>query len=148
VVIGADCIGSYKSNYHTITITKSRRAKLKVIISILKLIFLVYIILHCSYFYILVFSNVILCENISGYISCTYPSRIYVSEAIYGRTADKSICPSWSIKTTHCKSSTSDRKVKALCNGKRLCRLKADHRSYGNPCRGTHKYLEVKYKCA
>ena len=147
-MIGTDCIGSNKSNYHTITITMSRRAKWRVIISILKLIFLVYIILHCSYFYILVFTNVILSENKSGYISCTFPSRIYVSEAIYGRTTDRSICPHSSIKTTHCRSSTSDRKVKALCNGRRICRLKADNRTYGDPCRGTYKYLEVKYKCA
>jgi hypothetical protein len=71
--------------------------------------------------FVWVFSNVILCEHHSGYISCTYPSRIYVSEAIYGRTAHGSICPHSSIRTTHCRSSTSDRKVKALCNGKSQC---------------------------
>ena len=95
-----------------------------------------------------VFSNVILCENESGYISCTCPSRIYVSQAIYGRTTDGSICPHASIKTTQCRSSISDKKVKALCNGKNQCRLEADNRTYGDPCWGTYKYLEVKYKCA
>ena len=83
-----------------------------------------------------------------GYISCTYPSRIQVLQANYGRTTDGSICPSWFIKTTHCRSSSSDRKIKALCNEKRVCRLKADVASYGDPCWGTHKYLDVKYKCA
>ena len=72
----------------------------------------------------------------------------HVTEAIYGRASDRSICPSSSIKTTNCRSSTSHRKVKARCNGRHLCKLKADNRSYGDPCRGTHKYLEVKYKCA
>ena len=96
----------------------------QVITYILNLIFLAQMILHCSYFYILVFSNVILCEYQSVYIGCTCPSRIYVSEAIYGRTTDRNICPHSANKSTHCRSTTSDRKVKALCNGKRICRLK------------------------
>ena len=34
VVIGTDCIGSYKSNYHTITATSKYRKRLKVILKI------------------------------------------------------------------------------------------------------------------
>ena len=92
--------------------------------------------------------NVIVCENQSAYIRCTSPSRIRVSQAIYGRTADRSICPHSSIRTTHCRSSNSDRKVKAQCNGRSICRVKADNRQYGDPCVGTYKYLEVTYKCS
>ncbi|MFX7212943.1 hypothetical protein ABTI51_18425, partial [Acinetobacter baumannii] len=48
----------------------------------------------------------------------------------------------------HCRSSTSDRKVKAQCNGQHICRVKADNRLYGDPCWGTYKYLEVKFECS
>lgn len=92
-------------------------------------------------------TDVIVCEDQSAYIRCRYPSRISVLEAIYGRSADRSICPHPSIRTTHCRSSTSDRMVKAQCNGHRICKVKADHRLYGDPCWGTYKYLEVKYRC-
>ncbi|XP_063428913.1 L-rhamnose-binding lectin CSL3-like [Mytilus trossulus] len=92
-------------------------------------------------------ADVIVCEDKLAYIKCPYPSKIKVSSAIYGRTTDRSICPHPAIHTTDCRSSTSDYKVKAMCNGKRICRVKADHRQFGDPCSGTYKYLEVKYKC-
>jgi hypothetical protein len=43
------------------------------------------------YYYSLftVLTNVIVCEDQSAYIRCTSPSRIRVSQAIYGRTADE-----------------------------------------------------------
>jgi hypothetical protein len=46
------------------------------------------------------------------------------------------------------KRKNSDRKVKAQCNGRSICRVKADNRQYGDPCVGTYKYLEVTYKCS
>lgn len=100
-------------------------------------------------FYISVSADVIACEGKLAYIKCSYPSKIKVSSAIYGRTADRSICPHphLPIRTTNCRSSTSDNKVKAMCNGKRICRVKADNGQFGDPCYETYKYLEVKYKC-
>ncbi|XP_071151653.1 L-rhamnose-binding lectin ELEL-1-like [Mytilus edulis] len=92
-------------------------------------------------------ANVIVCEGKLAYIKCSYPSKIKVSSATYGRTTDKSIFPHPAIHTTDCRSSTSDSKVKAMCNGKRICRVKAGNGQFGDPCSGTHKYLEVKYKC-
>jgi hypothetical protein len=106
---------------------------------------LVYIIIF-SYSYILALTDVIVCEDQSAYIRCRYSSRISISEAIYGRSADRSICPHPSIRITHCRSYTSDRMVKAQCDGQRICRVKADYRLYGDPSWGTYKYLEVKYK--
>jgi hypothetical protein len=50
-----------------------------------------------------VLTDVIVCEDQSAYIRCRYPSRISISEAIYGRSADRSICPHPSIRTTHCR---------------------------------------------
>jgi hypothetical protein len=76
----------------------------------------------------------VFCFKSAYAFSCTCPSRIYVSEAIYGRTTDRNICPHSANKSTHCRSTTSDRKVKALCNGKRICRLQAENRTYGDPC--------------
>ncbi|VDI04226.1 Hypothetical predicted protein [Mytilus galloprovincialis] len=88
----------------------------------------------------------IVCENKSAYIKCPYPLTISVRSAIYGRSTDSSVCPG-KVKTTHCRSSRSNSKVKAQCNGKRICLLKPTNRQYGDPCRGTYKYLEVEYKC-
>uniref|UniRef100_A0A672HBA1 SUEL-type lectin domain-containing protein n=1 Tax=Salarias fasciatus TaxID=181472 RepID=A0A672HBA1_SALFA len=33
------------------------------------------------------------------------------------------------------------------CNGKRRCNLKASNSVFGDPCRGTYKYLEVDFVC-
>ncbi|CAC5378428.1 unnamed protein product [Mytilus coruscus] len=90
--------------------------------------------------------GLIVCEARSGYIKCPYPSKISVTSAVYGRNTDASICPG-AIRTTHCRSASSDWKVKRQCNGKRICRVAANHHLYGDPCYGTTKYLEVEYKC-
>ena len=92
-------------------------------------------------------SDVIICEHSSAYITCPGRSRIKVTSAIYGRTQDGQICPHHAIKTTHCESSSSDSKVKSMCNTRSRCLVKANNGEFGDPCEGTFKYLEIKYKC-
>ncbi|XP_063424551.1 L-rhamnose-binding lectin CSL3-like [Mytilus trossulus] len=91
-------------------------------------------------------TSVIVCHGISVYLRCTYPFKINIKAAVYGRL-DKSICPEGPAGTTSCKSKTSDAKIKAQCNGKEICRVNADARLYGDPCFGIYKYLDVKYTC-
>ena len=38
-------------------------------------------------------------------------------------------------------------KVKQACEGKPSCTLSASNGVFGDPCRGTYKYLDVKYVC-
>lgn len=33
------------------------------------------------------------------------------------------------------------------CDGKVSCKLSASNNAFGDPCRLTHKYLQVDYKC-
>ncbi|XP_076093540.1 L-rhamnose-binding lectin ELEL-1-like [Mytilus galloprovincialis] len=125
---------------HLLELTYTRLLITMTIITLRGLLILGVIIANVS-------ADVIVCEDELAYIKCSYPSKIKVSSAVYGRTTDRRICPHHSIRTTDCRSSTSDNKVKAMCNGKRICRVKADHRQFGDPCSGTYKYLEVKYEC-
>ncbi|XP_063403104.1 L-rhamnose-binding lectin ELEL-1-like [Mytilus trossulus] len=92
-------------------------------------------------------TNVIVCEGQFAYVRCKYPTKIKVVKAVYGRSEDKRICPHSSIKTTSCKSSSSDAKIKKQCNGKRICKVEATNSLYGDPCGGTYKYTELKYRC-
>ncbi|XP_052087372.1 L-rhamnose-binding lectin ELEL-1-like [Mytilus californianus] len=93
-------------------------------------------------------TNVIVCEGHSMYVRCKYPTKIKVVKAMYGRSEDKRICPHSSIKTTSCKAASSDAKIKKQCNGKRICKVAASNSLYGDPCGGTYKYTELKYRCS
>ena len=88
------------------------------------------------------------CEWRSIYISCPGRSRITITYALYGRTT-KSHCRggidwTWS---TNCRAGKSHSKVRSLCEGKKSCRVYAKNNVFGDPCWGTPKYLEIKYRC-
>ena len=59
----------------------------------------------------------------------------------------RSVCPHPAIRTTQCRSGASYSKVSSRCNGIKSCRLVASNKIYGDPCRGTYKYLDVLYTC-
>ncbi|XP_071176263.1 L-rhamnose-binding lectin ELEL-1-like [Mytilus edulis] len=95
------------------------------------------------------FSDIIICEGQSAYIHCKWPRhRIQIYQAIYGRTTGRIVCPHPSIRTHNCRSSVSNRKIKLQCNRRSLCKLDSNNHQFGDPCYGTYKYLEVKYKCS
>ncbi|KAJ8040504.1 Adhesion G protein-coupled receptor L2 [Holothuria leucospilota] len=48
---------------------------------------------------------------------------------------------------TPCVSSVSLAVVAKNCSGKSVCMIKADNSAFGDPCHGTFKYLEVRYRC-
>ena len=89
------------------------------------------------------------CEWSSIYISCPGNSRITITYALYGRLT-KSYCSrghiTWFWKT-NCRSGRSYSKARGACEGKRSCRVYAKNSVFGDPCKGTFKYLEIKYRC-
>merc|ERR1712013_306633 len=92
----------------------------------------------------------IICEDSASTISCPVDTVIKIQSANYGRTS-RSVCPHTVIRTTKCHSYAlailTHLKVSISCNGSKSCRLVASNKVYGDPCGGTHKYLDVRYIC-
>ena len=84
-----------------------------------------------------------ICEGLSRTIRCSGGRRINIIEANYGRLTGGQICPG-KIKTTYCGAARSQAKVRTTCQGESQCNLQATNRIYGDPCKGTRKYLEVR----
>lgn len=73
---------------------------------------------------------------------------IFIETAIYGRTQGIRVCPNSFIQDTKCTSTESQAIIKSKCDGKSECRINvANYELGGDPCPGTHKYLEVHYIC-
>ncbi|XP_078353651.1 L-rhamnose-binding lectin CSL3-like [Oculina patagonica] len=85
------------------------------------------------------------CENHSNAIHC-HMGKINILSANYGRLTGKQICGG-PVRTTNCGAAGSRDKVIRDCQGKEYCVLQATNGQFGDPCRGTRKYLEVRYKC-
>ena len=68
--------------------------------------------------------------------------------ASYGRQST-AICRRGSnlMRNLNCHSRNSLTKVRKLCNKQSRCQLKANNGVFGDPCRGTYKYLHVTYNC-
>lgn len=88
-----------------------------------------------------------ICGPHSQIISCpSNKPKINIISANYGRLTGGHICGG-PVRTTNCGAAGSLDKVKRFCQGKRSCYLRASHLIYGDPCFGTLKYLEVRYRC-
>ncbi|XP_033127811.1 L-rhamnose-binding lectin ELEL-1-like isoform X2 [Anneissia japonica] len=72
----------------------------------------------------------ILCSSYGRSVS--YSQRCWSSSKICDRT---------------CIAQSSISKVNQLCDGKSSCSVQASNSVFGDPCRGTFKYLEVSYEC-
>ena len=46
-----------------------------------------------------------------------------------------------------CEAESSLVEVKNRCDGENSCQVPATNAVFGDPCRGTYKYLEVAYNC-
>lgn len=93
--------------------------------------------------------EVTLCEGKVKQIACSHGRVIHIRKANFGRTKGKSVCPSRYIKTVRCYGRNSLEVVKKNCENKNKCILRATNGYFKNkdPCRGTYKYLQVRYKC-
>ncbi|XP_077582172.1 L-rhamnose-binding lectin CSL1 [Stigmatopora nigra] len=90
----------------------------------------------------------IACEESLMHLFCEAGQVISVFGADYGRR-DRSTCsykrPPNQLQNVECLSPTEI--VANRCNGKSSCTIRAINSVFGDPCRGTYKYLEVAYAC-
>ncbi|CAH1247542.1 ADGRL3 [Branchiostoma lanceolatum] len=87
------------------------------------------------------------CERELLTITCAEGGTILVSYANYGRTSSTYCTEGPRLTDTDCTSDTSQNLVSQLCNGQERCSIQASNSVFGDPCVGTHKYLEVVYSC-
>lgn len=104
------------------------------------------------------------CEHARETITCPTGTRMTINEAWYGRrdmtTCRTTRCPgtgycrilnSWQNANrfpapTHCfANATNDLRLR--CDGQISCNLHASNGVYGDPCRGTLKYMHVSHTC-
>ena len=71
---------------------------------------------------------------------------IDVVDANYGRL-DSNTCHHSKVSGTNCKAANSLVIVRMKCNEEASCELHPVNSVFSDPCPGTFKYLEVKYKC-
>ena len=82
------------------------------------------------------------CEHDSHTLNCA-GMQINILSANYGRFTGAQVCGWGPIHTTNCKANGALAKVKAHCQGRSSCTLRATNSEFGDPCYGTYKYLEV-----
>lgn len=88
----------------------------------------------------------VVCEGEKMELSCQPNWTLKVEYGNYGRTSND-VCTKWyNIHwSTECTSGES--KVQSTCAGKESCEIDASNGVFGDPCRLTKKYLQVKYHC-
>ncbi|CAH1251049.1 PKD1L3 [Branchiostoma lanceolatum] len=79
-------------------------------------------------------------------LQCPAGRRINVVSAMYGRLS-RAYC-SGVVARTGCRSESSLSRVRSVCQGESTCSVMASAGLFGDPCRGTSKYLEVEFTCA
>ena len=90
-------------------------------------------------------------DNATLRVSCTDSKVIHIRSAIYGRKEkDPGFCScaaaTCKICDTNCGNITdSSRRVKDECEGQQFCNFTAHNEFFGDPCRGTCKYVQLTY---
>ncbi|XP_061625300.1 L-rhamnose-binding lectin SML-like isoform X1 [Phyllopteryx taeniolatus] len=92
--------------------------------------------------------RVVACESSVAHLYCDWGRVIFVYGADYGRR-DQTTCTyrrsQYEIENVECRGPTDI--VASRCNGKNPCTITASNTVFGDPCKGTYKYLEVAYTC-
>ena len=112
---------------------------------------------HSSYAFTIFSADLkvaIVCESYLMNLDCTNGEVLDIVEANYGRQ-DMTTCSnafSWiqkrHLENTNCVSKSSEEKTIMQCQGKPSCKLPSKNSFFGDPCGGTYKYLQVRYKCS
>ncbi|XP_029975050.1 uncharacterized protein LOC115408432 isoform X2 [Salarias fasciatus] len=92
--------------------------------------------------------NSVTCEGATAKLRCAVGQVISILEANYGRLESGKCAkgrPKSQLRNVKCSNPAS--KVSETCDGKRSCNIRASNSMFGDPCRGTYKYLEVDYVC-
>ncbi|KAM4568109.1 uncharacterized protein V3H82_012346 [Fundulus diaphanus] len=92
--------------------------------------------------------HVVACEESDAKLQCDKGQLISVSRAMYGRSNNETCSsgrPAEQLKNILCSGSADE--VAQRCNWRQNCSVPATSSMFGDPCPGTHKYLEVNYTC-
>ncbi|XP_066504124.1 polycystin-1-like protein 2 [Hoplias malabaricus] len=90
------------------------------------------------------------CVDHKATVKCGTGQVIEIDESFYGRNT------LYYCRTSNSSSQTSSQQcswldtldvVSELCNGRQVCEVAADVKSFGNPCPGLGNYLSIKYHC-
>ncbi|CAH2315701.1 eva-1 homolog C-like [Pelobates cultripes] len=91
------------------------------------------------------------CENEQLTLTCKNNSLLSIYSASYGRTVHRKIECDSENKTNpeyECSTQTALRKISRRCHRRHNCSVRADIRTFGDPCYpGVVKYLTVSYSC-
>jgi hypothetical protein len=90
--------------------------------------------------------EIIGCEGDTVKLSCK-AGTIDVISASYGRHHGGAVCKHPATSNQKCHATQSLDIVRAQCQGKTACAVKANNKQFGDPCGGTFKYLTAKYRC-
>ena len=89
----------------------------------------------------------VICEGDNAKITCQEGKKISILDANYGRL-DRDTCLHQAMSNINCRASSSLQFVLNKCSGKTECHLQPSNSVFGgDPCGGTYKYLQVKYRC-
>lgn len=86
------------------------------------------------------------CQTKRLRLACQPGFGIKIQFALYGRFSSR-YCGWKFFFNKRCHSTKSMSEVKRICEDKTSCSIIASNQIFGNPCRGTDKYLEVDYIC-
>uniref|UniRef100_A0A672HAV2 SUEL-type lectin domain-containing protein n=1 Tax=Salarias fasciatus TaxID=181472 RepID=A0A672HAV2_SALFA len=100
------------------------------------------------------FINSVTCEGATAKLRCAVGQVISILEANYGRLESGKCAkgrPKSQLRNVKCSNPASKFiitvRFRFRCDGKRSCNIRASNSMFGDPCRGTYKYLEVDYVC-
>uniref|UniRef100_A0A1I8GDF5 SUEL-type lectin domain-containing protein n=1 Tax=Macrostomum lignano TaxID=282301 RepID=A0A1I8GDF5_9PLAT len=86
------------------------------------------------------------CEHKTGTVSCPRGTTIDIVSGFYGRVSNK-YCTRGPRRTTSCSARTASSRIRSSCQNRQSCRLSASNSVFGDPCVGTLKYVEIRYRC-
>lgn len=86
------------------------------------------------------------CEHKTLKLECRAGTIVKINSAVYGRS-DRTTCTHPAMSNTNCAATQSLNLVGKQCEGMFSCQVPATNGYFGDPCRGTFKYLMVNYDC-
>lgn len=91
------------------------------------------------------------CEHSWAYLRCDAGQTLRIVSNLYGRERGdicNNVNPKWlNIPSGGCRASSSLPKARSVCDGRQYCYLKASNSIFGDPCKGTYKYMQTAYEC-
>ena len=85
------------------------------------------------------------CESGTITLNCESGGKIYIYSAIYGQFGFG--CGVTLSQNNRCAAILAHAIMDSRCNNRQNCSVPATNSVFGDPCPGTNKYLEVRYKC-